>query len=148
MAAYVWLSKQGSGAIDAVVATMNDDSLPITARRHACRVLGHLGPEAAEPLITASKSDNAALQLRAIETLPAIEPAPKAVVDRLTALLDNPNDQIKHTAIRSLGHIGPPARAAADKLNALRDNVNLSETTRHEAAKSLKLVRPIRSFQD
>ena len=148
MAAYVWLSKQGASAIEPVAATMNDRSLPIAARRHACRVLGHLGPSAAEPLIAASRSEEAALKLRAIETLPAVEPAPQAVVDRLIVLLDDPNDQVKHTAIRSLGHIGPSARAAADKLNALRDNVNNSETTRHEAGKSLKLVRPIRSFED
>ena len=148
MAAYTWLCQQGPAAIDPVVATMNDESVSITARRHACRVLGHLGPEAAAPLIKASQSDNLALKLRAIETLPAIEPMQASVVQRLIQLLDHSNDQIKHTAIRSLGHIGPPAKASADKLNALRDNVELSETTRMEAGKSLKLIRPIRSFED
>lgn len=148
MAAYVWLSKQGPSAVDAVTVKMNDTSLPMEARRLACGVLGQLGPSATDALIAASKSDEQALKLRAIETLPAIDPPAPAAIKRLITLLDDPNDQIRHTAIRGLGRIGPPAKEAADKLNAMRDNIELSETTRHEAAKSLKEVRPIRTFED
>jgi HEAT repeat protein len=148
MAAYTWLCSQGPSAVTRVAGAMNDSSLPIEARRHACRVLGHLGPTATAPLIAASRSDNITLKLRAIETLPAVDPPQKEIVDRLIVLLNDPSQQVQTTAIRSLGYIGPPAKRSADPLVALRDNINLSETVRHEAGRSLKLVRPIRSFED
>ena len=148
VAAYNWLCGQGESAVEKVAATMNDSSVPITARRHACRVLGHLGPSATEPLIAASKSDEVALQLRAIETMPVIAPPQKAIVRRLIKLLDHPSPQVQTTAIRSLGQIGPAAKDSADELVALRDDVDLSETVRHEAGKALRLVNPRRTFDD
>jgi HEAT repeat protein len=146
-AAYAWLSKQGSTAVGPVAAAMNDAELPMEVRRLACGVLGQLGPGASEHLLAASQSEEMALKLRAIETLPAIDPPQQAAIDRLIVLLDDPSEQVMHTAIRALGRIGPPAKAAADKLNALRKN-HASVTTQQEAGKSLKLVRPIRTFDD
>ena len=148
LAAYTWLCGQGPGAVPKVAAAMNDSSLPMEARRAACRVLGHLGPTAASHLITASRSDEAALKLRAIETMPAIDPPQREILDRLIELLDDSSDQVVNAAIRSIGAIGTPATRAGDKLLALRDDVDRSETTRHEAGKSLKLVRPRRTFDD
>ena len=146
-AAYLWLARQGAAAVEPVVTTMNDESVSMVARRHACGVLGHLGPTATEALLDASRSDETALKLKAIESMPAIKPPSKPIVDRLIVLLDDPSDQVKNTAIRSLGQIGPPAKAAAEKLNALRGN-SPSETTRLAAGDALKLVRPIRTFDD
>jgi len=148
VAAYNWLCKQSGDAAPTVAAAMNDPRLPMEARRHACGVLGHLGPAATEALIEASRSEEIALQLKAVETMPVVDPPQQAIVQRLVALLGDPSDQVVNTSIRSLGQIGPPARDAADELLALRDNIELNETTRQTAGQALKLVRPIRTFQD
>lgn len=148
LASYNWLAGQGEGAVPAVVAAMNDEAISIESRRLACRVLGQLGPAAEPALLEASASDELPLQLKAIESLAAVEPPSRQIVDRLISLMENENEQVRRTAIRSLGNIGTPARAAADKLQALRNSVEANETIRGEADRALKRVRPIRTFND
>ena len=148
LAAYNWLCTQGEPAVPAVATAMNDSSCSMDSRRMACRVLGQLGPAAKEDLMAASRSDEMLLRLKAIETMAAVEPPQQMIIRRLIRLVDDPNEQVQRAAIRSLGSIGTAAKASADKLLAMRDDGDVNETMRGEAARALKLVRPIRTFED
>ncbi|MCA9269228.1 MAG: HEAT repeat domain-containing protein [Planctomycetales bacterium] len=148
MAAYTWLCSQGEPALAQVVAATNDGSRSLEARRMTCRVLPQLGPASAAPLIEISKGSDGSLALKAIESMAAVKRPPPALVQHLLKLVDSDNEQVRRSAIRSLGGLGTAAKAAADKLQALRNSVDENETIRGEADRSLKLVRPIRTFND
>ncbi len=148
IAAYNWLCRQGAGAVPALTAAVKDASLHLETRRLACGALGKLGPAAAPVLIEISHDDEPLLQLKAIESMPSIDPPQKAIVQRLVELLDGTNERAQLAAVRALGNIGIPAGGSADKLIAMQNNPQLNETLRHEAARSVKLVKPRRTFQD
>jgi HEAT repeat protein len=148
IAAYNWLCRQGDGAVPKLTAAVNDANLHMEARRLACGALGRLGPAASPVLIEISRHDEPLLQLKAIETMPSIDPPQREIVQRLVALLDDSNEKVQLAAIRSLGSIGTPAGGAADKLTAMRNNSDLNDTVSREAGRTLKLVKPRRTIED
>lgn len=148
IAAYNWLCRQGEGAVPKLTAAVNDASLHMETRRLACGALGRLGPAAAPALIETSRHDEPLLQLKAIETMPSIDPPQREIVQRLVALLDDSDEKVQLAAIRSIGSIGVPAGGAADKLTAMRNNRDLNDSVSREAGRTLKLVKPRRTFED
>jgi len=142
-----WLKMQQEKAVPAVAAWASDSQKPLPERITACRLLSLLGPTGMDTLLqVASEGESVQLRRKAIESLGLMKPEKKSV-DKLIALLDDPDTQVKGTVIESLIRIGEPAKAASAKLNELR-KTHAEEQIRVAAGQALKKVDPRRTFVD
>jgi HEAT repeat protein len=142
-----WLVMQQDKAVPAVAAWAGDSQKPLPARITACRILSLLGPTGMDTLLqVASEGESVQLRRKAIQSLGMMKPEKKSV-DKLIALLDDPDTQIKGQVIESLIRIGEPAKAASQKLNELRQT-HAEEQIRVAAGQALKKVDPRKSFVD
>jgi HEAT repeat protein len=68
---------------------------------------------------TVDARTNAAEHLEAITQKIKSEEATDALVTKITALLDSPDDSVRYWVARALGNLGPAAKSAAPKLEEM-----------------------------
>ena len=138
-----WLQMQGDKIAPELAAKIKDTAGPLPTRITACRVLMKLGPTSATPvLMEATGSEPRELRVKAIECLGRLKPTSKEIVDKVIALIDDPDFEQRKAALGALAAIGKPAGKAKDRLVAILNDTKEDETIRSLAKKALKEVDP------
>jgi HEAT repeat protein len=142
----LWLVGQAEKAVEAVSAVVRDEAESVESRIVACRVLPKLGPKTVETVVKASEvSAPPALRLKAIDSLGRFKPPAKAAIERLGALLDDEDHQVKMLALQSLANIGTPAESTAPKLLQMLKTEKNPQLMR-QVDKAIKAVEPRRTL--
>ena len=143
-----WLGMQGEKATAPVTALILDESQDLQFRIALFNVLRKLGASAKPGLLEALKSDNWRIRSYAASCLGQIQSSDQDIIDVLTALIDDPKEDIQVAAITSLARIGPPAeKAAADKLQTLFDKSG-NGRLRSATKQALQAIRPRKRLVD
>ncbi|MFN0019265.1 MAG: HEAT repeat domain-containing protein [Pirellulaceae bacterium] len=138
-----WLQMQGDKIVPELSAKIKDTAGPLPSRITACRVMMKLGPTAATPvLMEATASEPRELRVKAIECLGRLKPTSKEIVEKVIALIDDPDFEQRKAALGALSNIGKPAGGAKDRLQAILNDGDEDETIRSLAKKALKAVDP------
>jgi HEAT repeat protein len=139
-----WLNMQGAKIEPELSAVVKDTGAGLESRVTACRVLARMGAAATPTLMEATSCETKQVRLKAIESLGRIKPPTKEIVEKLIALLDEPDFEARKAALAGLGAIGPPAKAAVpsivEKLTALLNNLEEEDTIRTAAHAALKKI--------
>jgi HEAT repeat protein len=143
-----WLVMQQEKAIPEAARRATDPQQPLPMQITACRILGMLGPESAEPLARVARSgESTQLRRKAIEMLARQKPPTDATIAVLLELLDDSESQVQWQAAQAFSQIGEPGKAAAARLGELRRD-HPEEQVRVAAGDALKKVDPRRTFED
>ncbi len=143
--ATLWLSKQGQATVEPARVEVENPGNDVRYRLACLNVLGFVGPPAESVILKATESETPQVRLKAVDALGGIHPSSTPIVDRLIALLDDPDEAVKRRAIESLGRIGQPAQRAAPKLQAIL-NSDANDSLRGAAKAALVKVEPRRGF--
>lgn len=146
-----WLDMQGTAIAPELDATIKDPTAGLAARLTACRVLTRLGPTATPTLLAAADGEPRQLRLKAIESLGRVKPTSAETVQKLVALIDDEENEIRGGALRSLAAIGPAVKEHSpdivEKLILLLNNVDEDETVRSQSKGALKKIDPRTGLQ-
>lgn len=137
-----WIVRQGNGNVPLLAARVADDGENLYIRMTACRVLSKLGAPGRPAVTAATSSSKKELRVKAIECLGRIDPVEKESVDKLIALIDDKDYDIRKAALLGLTATKKAGSAAVPKLMDTLNNVNEDETIRSLAKVALKAVDP------
>ena len=91
-------------------------------------------------------SETKQVRVKAIESLGRIQPPTKETIEKLVALLDEPDQDCRRAALMALSHVGPEAKSAApdlvDKLTGMLNDLKQDDTLRTAAHAALKKIDP------
>lgn len=137
-----WIVRQGTSSVPLLAARVADDSENLYIRMTACRVLSKLGAPGRPAVTAATDSSKKELRVKAIECLGRIDPVEKASVDKLIALIDDKDYDVRKAALIGIAATKKDGSAATSKLMDTLNNTNEDETIRSLAKVALKAVDP------
>jgi HEAT repeat protein len=137
-----WIVRQGDKNVAALAARVADDSENLAVRMTACRVLSKLGAPGRPAVTSATDSPKKELRVKAIECLGRIDPVDKASVDKLIALLDDKDNDIRRAALLGLTATKQDGAKSTSKLMDILNDTKEDETIRSLAKVALKSVDP------
>lgn len=143
-----WLDLQGERIAPDLAERIQDPATGLATRLTACRVLARMGPVATPTLLAALEGEPQQLRLKAIQSLGRVQPSSAPIVNKLLALLDEPDFETRKAALGGLKEIGPPAQEAVEKLMHLLNDTSEDETIRSLAKEALKSVQPRRGLMN
>ncbi len=144
-----WLNMQGAKAVQPISAALNNPETGRSPQIGLTRLLGTLGSTAAAPLMAAAeKHPERTVRINATGQLSLIKPPTTEIVDKLLALLESDDEEIRRAAVNGLGRIGAKAARAKDPLLKILNSTKESETLRAAAKGALKKVDARHSFVD
>lgn len=137
-----WIVRQGEKNVPQLAERVADNNEDLAVRMTACRVLAKLGPPGRPAVTAATDSPKKELRVKAIESLGRIKPVERASLDKLMALIDDKDYDIRKAALLGIKSTGKEGAAATTKLMEKLNDTSEDETIRSLAKDALKAVDP------
>ena len=137
-----WIVRQGEKNVALLAERVADNNENLAIRMTACRVLAKIGPAGRPAVTAATDSPKKELRVKAIESLGRIKPVERASLDKLIALIDDKEYDVRKAALLGIKSMGKEGAAATTRLMEKLNDTKEDETIRSLAKDALKAVDP------